>query len=83
MFNQELYGKMRPNLPVKRGEPLSVPCSRCKGKFILEKKHTEVYVIQTLFGRKKDGTLAPGTPQPEGFYRLCPGCLIKLKAWFQ
>ncbi len=82
MLNQEMYGKMRTLPPAKRGTPVSVPCSKCQGTFILEKKHTEVYLIGTLFGRKKNGTLTPGTPEARGFYRLCPGCLIKLNAWF-
>jgi len=82
MIGQDMYGKMRVLPPVKRGAPLAVPCSKCKGEFILEKKHTEVYLIKNLFGRKKDGTLTPGTPEPESFHRLCPGCKIKLDDWF-
>ena len=82
MINQEFYGKMRTLPPVKKGEPLAIPCSKCTGMFILEKKHVEVYLINYFFGRKKDGTLTPGTATANDYYRLCPGCVEKLKDWF-
>lgn len=82
MHSQDFYGKMRILPPVQRGTPVSVPCSKCNSTFILEKKHTEVYLIKNFFGRKKDGTLTPGKPEGEGYYRLCPGCTLNLKRWF-
>lgn len=80
---QGMYGFMKPNPPIKSDAPAQVPCSKCGGVFILEKTHKEVYVVPRFYARvKKTGSLTPSTPRPERFYRLCPGCDEKLKAWF-
>jgi hypothetical protein len=83
MHGQEFYGRMRRLPPAQRGGPVSIPCNKCKGLFNLEKKHTEVYLLENYFGRTKEGTLTPATPKEQGFYQLCPGCKLKLDEWLK
>lgn len=74
---------MRPNPPIKGECPMLVPCSKCQGKFSLEKEHKEIFIVSFYFARMKDGTLTPSLEKPDSFYRLCPSCIVKLKNWFE
>jgi len=81
MFYQESYGRVE-NLPEPReGGTVYVECTKCKGKFSLEKRHKELHMCSMFFGRKKDKTLTPATPRDVEFSRLCDTCFNKLKLW--
>jgi len=78
----DFYGKMREVPPKVKADPVTVPCSKCKGMFILEKAHKEVFVVSMFWARQKDGTLTPALPVSDGYHRLCLTCNLKLKEWF-
>jgi hypothetical protein len=80
-MSHRMYGRMQPNVITASG-PVLVLCNKCKQKFNIEKQHTELYSFSMFFSRTKTGTLTPATEKLDSFYRLCPGCLIKLKDWF-
>jgi hypothetical protein len=81
MSDGDFYGAMRP-LPVKvTTTPVTVPCSKCGGNFILEKNHHELFLVKMFWAKTREGVLTPATPKPDSYHRLCPSCTDKFKVW--
>jgi hypothetical protein len=82
-MDQRMYGEMRLNPPINNKSPQLVPCSKCKGMFNIEKQHVELFEVRMFWARLKEGTLTPAREVPLNYYRLCPGCEVKLKEWIK
>lgn len=82
MRNQEMFGKMRPaQITPTHIDIVQVPCSKCLALFDIKKMHYEIFEAETLYVINDTGFLAASSAN-HGYYRLCSGCQIRLRAWF-